>query len=446
MVKYLSVILALSASALCFNAGYGQQLTDSAAIAHKMKWFEDAKLGIFIHWGIYSVNGVGESWSFHNREFTHETYMKQIKGFTASKYDPSHWADLVVKSGAKYSVITTKHHDGVVLYNSKFKERSIPLGSPAGRDVISPFFRELRKRGLKCGAYYSLLDWSHPDYPGFLRDSSRYNIRDNPARWRRFMEFDSIQIDEISDQLRPDLYWFDGDWEHSADEWGAPLIRQQILKKNPEAIINGRLTGFGDYDTPEQNIPISRPVYPWWELCMTINNNWGWQPQDTFWKTPYEIISLFTDVIAVGGNLLLDIGPKEDGTIPPEQEYVLTELGEWIGRNAESVYGSRAGLPNGFFHGASTMSKDSTVLYLFVPGKDDVQVVVKGLKNKIKFAEVLGTHSRIIPKISGKISWSTVPGRVFLALSAKDRDPYMTVVKLVLDGPVSLYSGRGGFH
>lgn len=425
---------------------FAQQMTKPDDIRSKMKWFSDAKLGIFIHWGIYSVNGVGESWSFHNKEIAYDEYMKQINGFTASKYDPAYWASLVEKSGAKYAVITTKHHDGVALFNTQFKERSIPEHSPAGRDLITPFFNELRNRNLKCGAYFSLLDWSHPDYPGFLKDSSRYVIKDNPAKWTRFLDFNNTQIAEISSQLNPDLYWFDGDWEHIADEWHAADLRQMILARNPDAIINGRLAGYGDYDTPEQNIPITRPVYPWWELCMTINNQWGWQPNDKAWKSPYEIITLFVDVIGVGGNLLLDIGPKEDGSIPEEQINVLTELGTWISRNKESVYGTTAGLPNGFFHGASTLSADSTELFLFVHGKDDVQVVLKGLNNKILSANILGTNSTVIPKIVGKISWSTVPGRVFLSIPSAVRDPYMTVIKLKLDGKISLYTGRGGFH
>ncbi len=418
----------------------------------ELQWFQDAKLGIFIHWGIYSVNGVGESWSFHNKALPHAEYMKQITGFTASKYDPAAWADLIRRSGAKYAVITTKHHDGVALYDTKLKpgkERrplSVVERSPAKRDVIAPFFAELRKRDLKCGAYFSLIDWSDADYPGFLRDSSRYAIKDDPARWQRFLRFNEGQITEIADQLRPDLWWFDGDWEHSAEEWEAPKIRALILDKDPKAIINGRLQGFGDYATPEQNIPVETPKTPAWELCMTIGSDWGWQPHDTLYKSMHDLIAIFADVIGHGGNLLLDIGPKEDGSIPPGQVKVLEGFGQWTGKHAEAIYGTRAGLPNGHFFGPTTLSADSTALYLFLANGMTGSVEIKGLDNQILSAELLGTGQALQHRVVGKIGWSKVPGLVFIDVPAQPTDPWMDVVKVKLDGPVRLYRGEGGFN
>lgn len=418
----------------------------------ELRWFQDAKLGIFIHWGIYSVNGVGESWSFHNKAIPHAEYMKQIKGFTAGNYDPAAWADLIQRSGARYAVITTKHHDGVALYNTKLKpgkERrplSVVERSPAKRDVIAPFFAELRKRDLKCGAYFSLIDWSDTDYPGFLRDSGRYAIKDDPARWQRFLRFNEGQITEIADQLHPDLWWFDGDWEHSAEEWEAPKIRSLILGKDPKAIINGRLQGFGDYATPEQNIPVETPKTPAWELCMTIGTDWGWQPQDTNYKSMHDLISIFADVIGHGGNLLLDIGPKEDGTIPSGQVKVLEGFGQWTGKHAEAIYGTRAGLPNGHFFGPTTLSVDSTTLYLFLANGMTGSLEIKGLDNKILSAELLGTGQSLQHRVVGKIGWSKVPGLVFIDVPAQPSDPWMDVVKVKLDGPVRLYRGEGGFH
>ena len=144
----------------------------------------------------------------------------------------------------------------------------------------------------------------------------------------QIQEFFQGQIKEISNQFNPDLWWFDGDWEHSAEEWESEKVRNMILTKNPHAIINGRLQGYGDYATPEQNFPVSRPKDNWWELCMTTNDNWGFH-HDNNWKTPYEVISIFVDAVSNGGNLLLDMGPMEDGTIPAEQINVLKELGAW---------------------------------------------------------------------------------------------------------------------
>ncbi len=247
----------------------------------KMKWFKDAKLGIFIHWGIYSVNGVDESWAFHNKKMSYASYMQQLNGFTAKNYNPDAWARLIKESGARYAVITTKHHDGIALWNTRANNMSTAKLTPARKDVLTPFFVALRKAGLKAGAYFSILDWSHQDYPGFLKDSSRYKIKDDPARWNRYLAFYQSQIQELSTKFNPDLFWFDGDWEHSAAECKAQKVRDMILKNNPDAIINGRLAGFGDYETPEQNFPITRPSLNPWELCMTSNNNWGYHPDDS---------------------------------------------------------------------------------------------------------------------------------------------------------------------
>jgi alpha-L-fucosidase len=442
-IRYAAPVLFLT-----LFAGFGTfaQTTSSDSIARKMQWFSDAKLGIFIHWGIYAVDGVDESWSFHNRKMGWPAYMRQRHGFRAEQYDPEAWADLIRESGARYAVLTTKHHDGVALWDTKQRHYDVVDSTPARRDLVEPFFRALRARDIRAGAYYSLIDWSHPDYPGFLKDSARYRLRDDTARWRRFLRFNHAQLKEVSDRFRPDLWWFDGDWEHSAAEWEAPLIRSRILASKPEAIINGRLMGHGDYATPEQNFPVSRPPERWWELCMTTNDNWGWQPKDTHWKSPYEVITIFADVVSNGGNLLLDIGPRADGTIPPQQVHLLQELGAWNRRHGEAVFGTLPGLPNGHFYGPSTLSADSSTLFLFLPGKVSGQVVVKGLLNRIRAVDVVGTGDSLGHKIVGKISWSPVPGLVYIDVPDKGQDRYMSVLRLRLDGPLRLYRGRGGLN
>lgn len=425
-------------------SGRAQQQVDPSQIKDKMQWFQDAKLGIFIHWGAYSVNGIDESWSFHNKKIPYDQYMAQLKGFSASAYDPQAWADLIKESGARYAVLTTKHHDGIALWDTKMSDLSVVKKSPAKRDLVGPFFAALRKDSIKCGAYFSLLDWSHPDYPGFLKDSSRYKVEADYPRWNRYRKFFQGQIQELMVNYKPDLIWFDGDWEQSAEGWEAQHVRNIILEQNPKAIINGRLTGYGDYETPEQNIPVSRPAYPWWELCQTVNNNWGYHPDDTAFKTPGEVISIFTDVISNGGNLLLDIGPKADGTIPEWDVHILKELGKWTHAHQEAIFGTRAGLPQGHFYGPSTLSADSTTLYLFLSAKTFGQVEVKGLSNHIKDIRVVGTTLHLDHKVVGKISWSAVPGLVYIDVPQAAVDQYMTVLALTLDGPVRLYRGHGG--
>ena len=441
----LRFVIALSIfSYLGIMKGTSQTKISTDSIQNKMQWFADAKLGIFIHWGIYAVNGISESWSFHNKEISYPDYMHQINGFTASNYDANAWADLIKQSGAKYAVLTTKHHDGVALWPTSASKLNMVESSPAKKDLLAPFYKALKSKGIKAGTYFSLLDWSYPDYPGFLNDSSRYKISDDPQRWSRFLTFLNHQLSEIMEQYKPDLMWFDGDWEQSADQWDAPGIRKKLLSYNPNLIINGRLTGYGDYETPEQNFPVSRPQFKWWELCMTTNNNWGYQQKDTNWKTPYEIISIFVDAVSNGGNLLLDIGPKPDGTIPAEQINILKELGKWNKRNGEAIFNQLGGIAQGHFYGPTTISKDSTTLFLFLQGKASGQIMLKGLENKIEEIEVLGTEVKLPYKIVGKISWSKVPGLIYIDVPENMLDPYITVLKLKLDKPIKLYSGKGG--
>jgi alpha-L-fucosidase len=346
----------------------------------RMQWFADAKLGIFIHWGIYAVNGIDESWSFYNGKISYDDYMKQLKGFTAARYDPDAWARLFKESGARYAVLTSKHHDGVALWNTQQSDLSVVKKTPAGRDLITPYCEALRKQGLKVGLYFSHLDWSHPDYPFFTRVEKRYEK--DSTRWNRFLEFQRDQIKEVVTAFRPDLLWFDGDWDFSAEQWRAKEMRGQIARWLPGSIVNSRINGYGDYETPEQGVPIVRPRGKWWELCMTMNNSWGYQGNDRNYKTPNQIIRLFVDCLSLGGNLLLDTGPKEDGTIPEEQVNIFRELGRWTKKHEEAIYGTVAGIPKDYFFGPTVLSKDRITLYLFLDSEPRGPVVVKGCRER----------------------------------------------------------------
>ncbi len=418
-------------------------LSCSLHAQEKMEWFGDAKLGIFIHWGIYAVNGIDESWSFFNNYISHEDYLRQLEGFTAEKFDPDAWANLIKSSGAQYTVITSKHHDGVALWDTEMGGISVVDQSPAGRDLIEPFVSAMRKNGLKVGLYYSLPDWSYDDYTHHTRTVKRYDIDDDPERWNSFLEYYQGQLDELSRKFDPDLYWFDGDWEHSEAEWEAVKVRARLLEHNPNVIINARLKGQGDYATPEQGVPITRPESKYWELCMTMNDSWGYQGNDQNYKSPYQIIRIFADVISMGGNLLLDIGPKADGTIPPEQLRILNELGRWTARHKEAIYGTKSGLPQGHFYGPTTLSSAQSVLYLFLPHPPKGPVVLKGIKNKINRIRVVGDGTKLSHTVIGKMYWSEIPGIIYIDIPTQNMDEQMTVIAIQLDGPVDLYREDG---
>lgn len=406
----------------------------------RMQWFEDAKLGIFIHWGIYAVNGIDESWSFYNEYLSYDDYMKQLKGFTAAKYDPAAWARLIRESGARYAVLTSKHHDGVALWNTQQNDLSVVKKTPAGRDLLTPFCDALRKNDLKVGLYYSHLDWSHPDYPHFTKTTKRYTA--DSVRWARFLRFQRGQIRELATGFRPDLLWFDGDWDYDAEQWKAKEMRAQIAEWLPDGIVNSRINGYGDYDTPEQGVPITRPKARWWELCMTMNDSWGYQGNDRNYKSPNQVIRIFTDCISMGGNLLLDIGPKEDGTIPAEQVAILKELGRWTAKHGDAIYGTTTGIPKDYFYGPSALSKDRTTLYLFLDGRPNGPVLIKGLKNKINRVWVLGNGTKLQAKVMMKMYWSQIPGLVYIDVPEHVLDPQVTVLAVLLDGPVDLFQEK----
>lgn len=430
MKKTATLLLLLATSVTSL---FAQETAEEKA--KRMQWFADAKLGIFVHYGIYSVNGIDESWSFYNGKISYANYMKQLKGFTAKHYDAQKWADLFAESGAKYAVLTSKHHDGVALWDTKVGDLSVVKKTPVKRDLVDPFCKAIREKGMKVGMYYSLIDWSHPDYPNFLKEQKRYE--NDPARWNKFLTFMNGQLDELGSHFNPDLWWFDGDWEFSADQWKAKDIRQKLFGYNPNVIINSRLQGYGDYETPENGVPLEKPKNPYWELCLTMNDAWGYQPTDKNYKTPNQVIRIFADCISKGGNVLLDVGPKEDGTIADEQVAILKELGRWTNKHQEAIYGTQAGIPREWYSGPSTLSKDGKKLYLFIEHKPNGPIAVMGLKNKVATAWVVGSGATINYKVMMKPWWSSVPGILYIDVPENELDNQVTVVCLSLETPIT---------
>ena len=437
---------------LCLISSYSQQ-TEDTGIADKMRWFTDAKLGIFIHYGIYAVNGTAESWAFYNQEVSYEDYMEQLKGFTARNYKPEEWAELFRKAGARYAVLTTKHHDGVALWDTKLSDLSVVKKTPAGRDLIKPYADALRDNGLKVGIYFSHLDWSHPDYASVFRgddpqhkQTHLYDYpqdgREDQEQWNRFIEFRNGQIEELQNLIHPDLWWFDGDWTRTADQWHMKELRQRILEWNPQTILNARMSGYGDYATPEQGLPVFGPKGPW-ELCMTINDSWGYRGTDTNQKPVNYIIRVFAECIGMGGNLLLDAGPMEDGTITVAQKRILTELGRWTNKHQEAIYHTVRGLPCGHFYGPTTLSKDKKTIYCFILDIPRDQIVIKGIRNEINNVRLVGTDDVLHFSRNGGAPWLNIPGVLLIDIPPEKLDKNVTVIAVDLETPLDLYRGEG---
>lgn len=417
-------------------------------------WFPNAKLGIFLHWGIYAVNGVVESWSFFNREISYEDYMAQCSGFTASQYDPEAWATLFQKAGARYAVLTTKHHDGVALWDTQQNDLSVVQATPAARDLITPFCDALRAHGLKVGLYFSHLDWSHPDYaplpPAERHEDTMNGVYaqwpdgPNSPEWQRFLAFHHAQLKELCTQFGDvDLLWFDGDWTPDDTYWQMGELRRLLTEWQPNCVLNSRLHGHGDYATPEQGVPIVAPEGPW-EFCVTMGDCWGYVPADQKkLKSVRQLVRMFAECIGMGGNMLLDITPKEDGTFPPAQVQRLEEMGDWIRRHEEAVYPTGAGLPAGHWYGASTLSADKTVLYAILFDRPYDQVAIKGILNSVKRVTALGTGQELSHNMVGGAGWMGIPGVLWIDVPEAALDPLATVIKIELDGPLSLYRGSG---
>ena len=419
------------------------QVADSVKSA-RMAWFEDAKLGIFIHWGIYSTGRTSESWAFHNERISMADYMAQAQEFTASNYNPQEWVDLIKECGAKYTVITTKHHDGFALWDTKAGDVSAVKNSPAKRDVLAPFAAAVKNAGLKLGFYFSLIDWPREDYPETYRNKPpKYDLKQQPERWQHFLEFNNAQLRELSSTWNPDLYWFDGDWEHSAEEWRAADVIKLIRSYNQNVIVNSRIQGYGDYDTPELGVPVSRPKSKWWETCMTINDSWGYRIEDLNYKSTSVVLRMLADCISMGGNLLLDIGPRADGTIPEQEVAMLKSIGRWVSKHQEAVYETKAGIPSGHIQGYTSLSKDGHIIYVYLPYRPIGSVELKGLKSRVKNVRIVGTKFSVAWQQYNDISWSEVPGVYYFDIPEDALDAEMTVMAIELDEPVKLYCGPG---
>jgi alpha-L-fucosidase len=414
-----------------------------------IQWFKDAKLGIFIHWGIYSEGKGSESWAFHDGVMSRDEYYAQAKTFTASAYYPEKWGELFKEAGARYAVLTSKHHDGFALWDTKQSQLNAQDASPAARDLVGPFCEAMRQAGLKVGLYFSHLDWARPDYPSVLptgaaaKPGADYSYRwsypqgpESPQAWDRFLAFHRAQLHELNTRYHPDLLWFDGDWERAPEQWHFKELRESLKAENPLVILNGRMGGYGDYETPEQYLPLVKPAGPW-EFCVTINDSWGYQQHDHNYKSVRQIVRLLAECANFGGNMLLDIGPHSDGTLQPEQVAVLKGLGRWTQKHAEALYGTEAGLPAGYFLGTSTLSHSRDTLYLFFFDQPMGPLALKGIKNKIKQISVLNGPS-VKYEINGGATWLNMPGVIWFTVPLDSIDPDATVIKIELEGPLDL--------
>jgi len=416
------------------------------------QWFKDAKFGIFVHWGIYAVDGTGASWGIFNKSIPYGKYMSQADRFDPKKYDPAKWAELFKEAGAKYAVLTTKHHDGMALWDTQQltngEKLSVVTKTPIGRDLVGPFVKAMRDAGFNVGLYYSWLDWSNKDYAAKGRwrrgEAPPENTTpENEDKWKRFLAFIDGQLKELCDNYKPDLIWFDGYWDVSPKDWKMADFKKKLKSWDPGVVLNSRMGGYGDYDTPEQGIPVVPPK-KYWELCMTMNRTWGYNKFDTKHKSAFQLIRILMECVSMGGNLLLNVGPTPDGTIRPEQVAILKKIGVWTHKYAEAIYGTIPGPARIHYGFPSTLSKDRKTLYLCVFNSPVNQILFKGLINKPKKITLMATGEELKRERVGGAPWMHIPGVLFITLPKGLEVGYGTVVKIEMDEPIKLYTGKPG--
>src|SRR5689334_16833112 len=295
----------------------------------RMKWWHEAKFGMFIHWGLYSTLGRHE-WVMENEGIPVSEYEKLAPNFKPIPNAARAWAQLAKRAGMKYMVMTTKHHEGFCNFNTKLTDYCAPKQGP-GRDLVREYVDAARAEGLRVGFYYSLMDWHHPD--GAL-------CAKNEAARQRFVAYTHGLIRELmSNYGKIDVLWYDVDWPLTAEQWESEKMNRMVFELQPDIIVNNRNGLPGDFSTPEQHIQAAAKGRAW-EACMTLNDSWGYHKADDGWKTPKTVVNNLATCAHGGGNYLLNIGPKADGSIPQESVDILQTVGKWTHRNGEAIYGT----------------------------------------------------------------------------------------------------------
>ena len=396
------------ASGLALSAANGAQdaaaQPDYAAVDQKqaatreqrMQWWHQAKFGMFIHWGLYSVIGQHE-WVKEHEGVPILQYELLAKNFHPKPDAARDWARLAKRAGQKYMVMTTKHHEGFCNWDTKLTDYNAKQQGP-GRDLVREYVEAARAEGLRVGFYYSLMDWHHPD--GAI-------CKTDEAARRRFVDYTHGLIRELMTNYgKIDILWYDVSWPLNKDQWESEKMNAMVFDLQPEIIVNNRNGLEGDFATPEQRIEASAAGRAW-ESCMTLNNSWGYNKADNQWKTPKTIVDNLITCARGGGNYLLNIGPERDGSVPEPSIEILDAVGKWLDTNGYAIYGTERGTLNA--DASCNYSRRGNTLFVHVynwPGhtpasewltfyQPETVVAIGGLKPKVLSARVHKTGQKV---------------------------------------------------
>ncbi len=348
----------------------------------RIQWWREAKFGMFVHWGTYSVLGRHE-WALEMEGIPWSEYALLAKQFKPKPNAARDWARLAKRAGMKYMVMTAKHCEGFCNFDTKLTDYCAPKQGP-GRDLVQEYVEAARAEGLRVGFYYCLMDWHHPDGARCAEDED--------AR-RRFVDYTHGHIRELcSNYGKIDILWYDGPWPLEAVGWESERMNEMVFSLQPDIIVNNRNDLVGDFRTPEQEIH-RHPEDGDWETCMTMNDSWGYMKSDDNWKSPETIVRNLVTCANGGGNYLLNIGPKGDGSIPEESVRILNKVGEWMDENSEAVHGTERCRVRGSTF--ARFSRKGNTLYIHVHHWPGETVSVGGLQSTVKSARLLATGEMI---------------------------------------------------
>lgn len=415
----------------------------------RMAWWRDARFGMFIHWGLYSVpagewNGETNhaEWIRTTARIPLKTYDTFVDQFNPVKFDADAWVKMAKDAGMKYIVITTKHHDGFCLFDSRQTDFDI-MSTPCKKDIMKALAKACRKHHIKMCWYYSIMDWHHPDY--LPRRNWETERSTDGADFDRYVEYMKAQLKElITNYGDIGVLWFDGEWERTWNRQYGFDLYNYVRGLQPDIIINNRVGagrsgmegmdkngGFaGDFGTPEQQIPATGLPGVDWETCMTMNDHWGYNKHDKNWKSTQDLIRKLADIASKGGNFLLNVGPKADGTFPKASVERLRQIGDWMDINGESIYKTSASPFRKLNWGRCTQKKifGGTRLYLHVfDWPEDGKLVVPGIYNQVKKVYLLTDPTLEVTAERG-------PDDIVLSLPAAAPDSINSVVVLEVKG------------
>jgi len=384
----------------------------------RMEWWRDARFGMFIHWGLYAVPagewkgkqipGIGE-WIMERADIPVSEYEQLAKQFNPVKFDADEWVHIAKNAGMKYIVITSKHHDGFCLWDSKVTDYDIVDAAPFKRDVLGELSRACKKQGIRLCFYHSIMDWHHPDAQAPFYPNYNDSKQSNPNFARYAENYMKPQLKELITNYGPlGVLWFDGEW---IGDWTEPQgkdLYNYVRGLQPDIIINNRvgkgrkgMEGLskgdqeyaGDFGTPEQQIPAKGLPGVDWESCMTMNDTWGYKSYDHNWKSSEDLLRKLADIASKGGNFLLNVGPTSEGLIPGPSVERLAAMGEWMKVNGESIRGTTASPLGEVPWGRCTAKPGKLYLHVFDwPANGKLEV--PGLKDQVRKAYLLADKKR----------------------------------------------------